>query len=554
VTSKMVLLLFGAALVASVPQLPAQSADVFFQEAEQAPVRPLTPDEKTKLQDPVFRLVLAAHPDVSNLSEIEALIQPDRKKRQIFVVDERIKDPKQPQDRRSVIMFDGKNGDIQLPGNIALSLPFSSAAMPDKDIAVEAWGWDEQNGVYNFYRLDTDKDSAPTPSWKFRGSSKSADRLPGDARAGMCLRCHTSGVPIMKELEFPWNNWHSVVSPATYLTSDAPAEQRWPVSSDPSFPQLSGGEALEPIVKGAITRFNNRRLATFVTGDTHSDFKVMGAKLMLRPLFDTTEINFESAAQKSGLHPIPEPSTAGPNSPIQIPDAFFLQSAVMAGADGIMGIGVSEAKDIGAAAIVQPDEYKILVQQAGLQLVLGDNTMVGDADFAWFTPTAGFAQSQWVDILVQQKVVSPEFVAAVLTVDLENPIFSERRRSLLDSVPDSFTVIPGETYPDSLSRQLISTLESKSPPSDSAEAEFLAVLKTPSPIQELHSRVAAYRDRLAAKLADPAMRQAELQRLFGLLITRRKLIGSFPAPNGSAMFGSLIESRALLPLPASANR
>ncbi len=149
--------------------------------------------------------------------------------------------------------------------------------------------------------------------------------------------------------------------------------------------------------------------------------------------------------------------------------------------------------------------------------------------------------------------MSPDFVAAVLAVDFENPIFSERRRGLLDLVPDSFTVTPGEAYPEKLSRQLIAAIESKSPPADSPEAEFLAVLKTPSPLQELKSRVAAYRNRLSQKLGDATTRQAELQRLLDLLIVRRKLVENFPDPAHFPMFGSLIESGALLPLPAPAD-
>ena len=548
--------LLFVALAAAVPfySLHAQPVDVFFQAAEGGPVRPLTADEKTKLQDPVFKLVLSGRPDVTGLSDIEGLIQPDRSKRRIFVVDEEIMDFRQPQERRSVIMFDGANQDLELPGNIALSLPFASDKMPDQNVELEAWGWDEQGGVYNFYKLDRQGNTTPVLSWKFRGSSKEADRLPVDSRPDTCLRCHTSGAPIMKELPFPWNNWHSVASPATYLTSSGPPEQRWPVINDPNFPQLSGGESLEPLIKGAIGRFNNRRLAAFVTGDPQSGVTVADAKILLKPLFDTTEINLESAQQKSGLHPLPDPSTAGPSAPVQVPDNFFLQADVIAGTDDNAGIGVAEANGIGTVATIQPAEYKALVDQAKLQLVQDDGTTLpGDTNFAWLTPTAGFAASHWVGTLIKQKIISPGLAAAVLAVDLETPIFSDRRRGLLDLVPDTFSTTPGEPYPDKLARQVIAAIESKNPAADSAEAEFLAILKTASPVQELKARVIAYRTREAAKLGDATTRQAELQRLFDLLIARRKLVETFPDPNHFPMFGSLIESGALLPLPASSN-
>ena len=51
-------------------------------------IKRVTADEKTKLQDPVFKLVLSGRPDVTSLSDIEGLIQPDRSKRRPARLDE----------------------------------------------------------------------------------------------------------------------------------------------------------------------------------------------------------------------------------------------------------------------------------------------------------------------------------------------------------------------------------------------------------------------------------------------------------------------------------
>jgi hypothetical protein len=171
------LLSIGCAVDASL----AQQVDVFRQEVEGGSARPLTADEKAKLQDPLFRLVLARRPDITRLSDTEELIQPDRSKRMIFVVDEEIRDFRQPQARRSVIAFDGANGDFQLTGNVALSTSFESGAMPDRDTELEAWGWDEQNGVYNYYKLDRQGNTAHVLSWKLRASSKRPTGYPWKA-------------------------------------------------------------------------------------------------------------------------------------------------------------------------------------------------------------------------------------------------------------------------------------------------------------------------------------------------------------------------------------
>jgi hypothetical protein len=560
------LLAVGFALDVTSQAAHGQNSTIFFQTVEDGPARPLTTEEQANLQDPLFRLVLATNPSETRLSEIEKAIQPDPTKRSIFVVDEEIRDFRQPQTRRSVIMFDGSNGDFQLKGNVALSVFFRSDAMPEQNVQLEAWGWDDKNGVYNFYKLDRQGSTNPPLSWKLRASSKDADRLGIESRAGTCLRCHTSGVPVMKELVFPWNNWHSVASKADYLTQTGPPAQRWPVVNDHNFTgtiagnpeppalKLSGAETLEGIIKAAITRFNTRRFADQVTGDPQSDRTVNHARILLAPLFDTAEINLESAQQQSGLHPLPDPSNAGPSEPINVPDNFFLRSDLLAGANGLTGLGISEAGAFSTTAVIQPAEYTQLVEQAHLQLTRNDGTVLqGDTNFAWLTPVEGFASAHWVDTLLQQKIVSADFAAAVLAVDLETPVFSNRRRGLVQFIPDTFTVTPGESHPNNLTRQVIANIEMTNPAPGSAAAEFLALLRSASPVQELRSRVTAYQQRIANALANPATRAAELQRQFDLLITRRALLATYPDPDKFPMFGSLIESDALLPRPAKSS-
>jgi len=161
------------------------------------------------------------------------------------------------------------------------------------------------------------------------------------------------------------------------------------------------------------------------------------------------------------------------------------------------------------------------------------------------TPTQGFAASNWIDTLLQRKLLSPAFVAAALAVDLEAPLFSERRKSLLDFIPDSLTIIPGEAHPDRLTREVIQRLQAANPSAGSAAFEFLDLLTKPDPVSEVGSRVNAYHSRLAARLDRAAStRPAELQRLFGSLIERRQALLVHP------LFRCLRESPALVPLSA----
>jgi hypothetical protein len=126
---------------------------------------------------------------------------------------------------------------------------------------------------------------------------------------------------------------------------------------------------------------------------------------------------------------------------------------------------------------------------------------------------------------------------------LENPVFSDRRAGLIDFIPQSFTAVPGAAHPDALARDVVARLESANPAAGSAQAEFLVLLKNPDPVEEVKKRVIAYKDRIGQQLGNPATRQAELQRLFRSLQERRQRLVE------DDLFGSLVESRALLPRP-----
>jgi hypothetical protein len=520
-----------------------QAAQVFFQAVDDGDIRPLTPEEKQGLQDPFFQLVLKNNPGAVKLSDIEGLLQPDATQRRTFVLDEEIRDPALGQSRRMVLAFDGTNGGIKLDNNVMVSVFFDSDAIPEVS-RLEAWGWDEANAVFHYYLLD--RSGTPSPSWKFRATSADADRFTVAQRQGTCLRCHTSGMPNMKELLFPWNNWQSIASVNNYLTPDlGPDSERWPVTKNAHFSagQFLGAEILEKKIEAAIQNAAKRKLTRFVTPGAGAAQAVQNAPTVLKPLFATTEINLRSARQQSGLHPLPQVNNTGPAQPVAIPATFFLDSTTLTRTD----VGINEAKFTDVPTIA-PAEYKSLVQGAGLQITSSRDdigTRPGDTNFAWFMPEPGFAQVNWIGTLLDQKVVLPAFAAAVLGVDVETPIFSSARAGLLQFVPDSYTATPGEAHPDALTKAVIAKLTAANPAPGSPEADFLAILQTPNPIDTVRARVAAYHDRVVKALdpANPATRQAELQRLFNLLLARRR------AFLNHELFGNLAEFPALLPHP-----
>ena len=532
---------------------------LLHQKSNSSLVESLTPQERDALADPLFNLVLKDRADVTNLSELEDLIQPDKTKRQTFVVDEKIADPAVGQSRRAVLTYEGKrNGTELLNSNVMLSVSFNSNQFPDRQL-IEAWGWDKNQGRYNYYKLDTQ--GTGSPSWKFRGSSDNADMLTVAQRNGTCLQCHINGGPVMKELLRPWNNWHSLEASASYLQASSPGA--WLVAQDSKINgRLQEAEILERLIVAPIRDFNRIKISKRLELDnngqpvTNSDGlqKVIDGKTLLKPLFATTEYNIISADRiLSGLHPFPAITTDGPAQNVKIPNSFFLNANLISGGTSLQykGLEIRDSQRFDDMAELTPAEYKDLVIQS--QVKLGGRKP-GDAAFAWFVPEPSHIDNDLVDRLMQQGIVTPEFVSAVMAIDLETPILSEKRQKLLDLIPDEFRFKPlngadpltTKRHPDELTQTVISKLESLSPPSGSPEGELLEILKNNDPKKILEDRVKDYRFRLATNLdkSNPSSRQAELKRLYDLAISRRQTVVM------DANLSALNETRdLLLPLP-----
>src|SRR5262249_50146537 len=229
------------------------------------------------------------------------------------------------------------------------------------------------------------------------------DREGAGGGGGTCLRCHAAGVPVMKELLFPWNNWNSIQSSVSYLQPLTPDAQRWPAANDPQLKFLDGAQNLETAIKGSISQFNNRRFAQAVREDGQGQLIVAQARRVLRPLFESTEINLTTANQRSGLHPLEPGAHTGPTQPIQIPNSFFLSAGILGGGAGLKGLGLGEATQFRTVAMIPPSDYKALIDTSGVKIRPSQGPLPGDTQFAWITPEVGFGASHWIDTLVEKK-------------------------------------------------------------------------------------------------------------------------------------------------------
>ncbi|MGL6096238.1 MAG: hypothetical protein ACRC7O_10645, partial [Fimbriiglobus sp.] len=427
----------------------------FKQERDGALVTVLSAAEFETLGDPLFQLLLKSTADVTKLGAIEAAIQPNAAKRQLFVVHERIvSQSKTGAFRRAVVAFSGKNGDENLQGNAMLSVGFDPNGNTPEDI--EAWGWDNLRGRYNYYKLDG-QGAAGGLTWKFRGSSENADLLSPAERKGTCMRCHTTGAPVMKELLFPWNNWHSDFAgafSATYLQPNSTNPNKWPAAATPRFQQIGGAETLETnFIIPSFQRFNESRVNALLlredaTGNrlvTNGRLTLTGVNRLLRPLFTPTEVNLVSSRHPSGLPPFATARAFVPTSKIEIPGQFFLNTPLIADA-----LKLTAANEFRTFGTLTQAENKVLVEKSQVQF----GGVTGDAHFAWIVPASGFIDTAMVDRLLKLGVVTPHFAAAALAVDLENPLFSKDRASLWKFLPErvEFTVLADGTDPTTVPR------------------------------------------------------------------------------------------------------
>ena len=435
----------------------AQSSPLQFMQAtdSSAPV-PLNASERAQLGDPMFNLVLRNHANVVTLSGVQGLIQPNVANRELFVVSEAIVNTAQSGGRRAVLAFNGENGSEKLSGNVMLSVSFGPSGFQDH-VDIEAWGWDNHRERYNYYKLD--RSSAGGRTWKFRGSSERADLLEPKERAGTCLRCHVVGAPVMKELLFPWNNWHAGVGgsfKADYLDPNSASTAKWPAATTAGFRQLSTADRLETLfLMPAFRRFDAARLNQTLKRDdatgnrevlANGHMMVMEGRRLLRSLFRTVEVNLISSRNTSGIHPLGSASDFVPTLDIQIPNSFFLNVNLIAGggAVGVGGLKITDANQFASIAKLTQQENKNLVEKFKLRL----DGRRGDAHFGWLVPEVGFVDYDVIDQALKLGVVSPHFVAAALAIDLETPVFSTRRAELLDLLPDRYEFVPLTAEPD----------------------------------------------------------------------------------------------------------
>ena len=492
--------------------------------------------ELAELGDPLFQLVLKDHVDTVTLDGVEALLQPDPAKRQLFVVGERVAELNTASSLRAVLTFQGTVNGIVLSPNVMLSVIFNKDVFPVNSASglsfVEAWGWDDARSRFNYYKLDK---TNGIMSWKFRGSSIGADQLSNIQRSQTCFQCHLNGGPVMKELLIPWNHWHGDF-PLRQLDPTEMPPVRWNVAT---LPRFNGGLKiafqLDPQIRSSIKTFVQARVQDSLAPAPAGLRTVKEAPRLLRSLFMTTEFNIISSRVQSNRHPLSSQVLGQPALPVSIPASFFLNADFIAGGGqpDFKGLEINEALRFPGMGIADltPQEYVNLVQSSGLKV----DGKLGDAIFSWLVPEPSNFDNQMCDVLVRRGLVPGQFAAAVQAIDLRTPVLSVPRAKLLKFIPAEFKIGAAnptdpmdETFFSNhdLTQKVIQSLEATNPVDGSVEAEFLSMLRREAgpPLDVLRERVKNYAMELQTDLHDPSTRPSRLQEFFEKLLDTRKRV------------------------------
>jgi len=464
--------------------------------------RPLSDDEIAELDDPFARLLLRRGVLPMTVSEVldevdNATQAGDPLRRQLtFLVGE-----------GSQILWSADTADIDRglrlivtrgSDNLIDVIVSMGASGDERRRFLQVLGWDDTNGVFQFYERHGD-------TWVWAGNSWHS--LSPPSRGQGPFDSHVNGSMVDKELKPPWIHWHSVaasIPPEIFAPND-------PARVDPLVTRRSGAELLEAaVVRPAIERWTNSRLAR----RTSADGTVEHVPELLVQLLDTTTINIVSSPQVS--------STVEPDDRVVLPTTFFVDSDTLA-----------ESLRLPAPPkfTVLGQTYLDTLERFDVALVAGRFRQAGDTHFAFEVPERAFEDIAVVRKCLDIGLLTDRFVASALMVDFANPIFSAARSQLLQYVPATAQL----ANPSSdLSEQIVAAVEQAAPgtPRGSPERTFLANWQLGDDWQaELSQRLERYYTALQQRLDDPAGFEA----IFRLAESRRRRVRQMELSEGRSL-------------------
>ncbi|MUG97309.1 hypothetical protein F7734_35270 [Scytonema sp. UIC 10036] len=421
--------------------------------------------------------------------------------------------------------------------------PTSSAqillnAPPGRDSSfLQVISWNAQAKKYNFYEFRAqvgETDNISTRVWVWAGDSPMA-HAPQTMGHG-CFDCHHNGVVIMKELAFPWNNWHSqraIISPLNVPLA---------VAQEQIFQNLNGAENLERAIRSGFQIYYQNWLRDRIKNE-EGTIRLTDVSEMLRHLTTNTTINFASTNIESKGE-----NTSPANSDISgIPNDFFLWDSALKTALNL-NYTIEPIK-------FKRNDYDNYLKIHNFKLVQSDFTKPdgsplyeenGSTYFAFFVPVPSAEDLFILTQMRSAKILTDKFIAALLMVDFKNPVFSEKRTSLQQYAEQvtTGTIMNGvSSIPDEFANK-VKAVAASQPDCDpanldtcSTEQQFLFTWNLPDDQWKtsVQQRIQTYLDEI-----NNLSESERLDRLMRLAVKRRSQFQSWPTIKNLQEFSLLL--------------
>lgn len=353
-------------------------------------------------------------------------------KRLFFMVGEGLQVPPRASVRRN-LRFLATTGTSRQGPDVMLS-----TFHPDSE-DVELMAWDRKRGGFNYYRTAEGSDG-----WVFAGNSLAG--VEPDTEFKGPFESHTSGNFLMKELKIPWLHWHSFSFPNTEARILPPG-----LREHPWFDKKLGAEDCEvQVAFPAITRWTQRRFELIVGAGGVVD----RPRRVMRQVLESQTVNLVSSET--------EAAALDRTDRILLPSTFFVDS------DALSSFGLP----LPAGFTVDSAMYAKTLRKFNVRWTDGGAfSQRGDTHFCFFVPERAFEDQETVRLAVESGLLGQRVAASLLMVDFANPVFSPRRRALLEHAPTTATLAGGKsTYGRDFVRAILKA--AKETPANSPENEF----------------------------------------------------------------------------------
>ncbi|NOU13054.1 MAG: hypothetical protein HOO92_03660 [Methylococcaceae bacterium] len=296
---------------------------------------------------------------------------------------------------------------------------------------LEVMAWDPQKRAFNYY----ERQQPSSPLWFWKGDSSNAIQLKSRGKA--CFRCHINGNPIMRELNRPWDNWHSE---AVSITSTVPDEIRHQQPRRELFSNKEQARILEDGVRDGISRWTTERIARSI-----DDQNIRNVSSWTRQMLTTSNTNLGSSQTTSDKLMAIDPES------IDLPRSFFLNFDAF---EQVISMSLPSID-----TRVKRSDYEAALTNHSFQLIGG----IPDTFFAFSIPEPSGEDLVAIRLLLERKIITSKLAASLLMVDFPNPVYSQKRNQLFEYIK---TIETGEftTAGSNVDEQIVAAIRTHSQP------------------------------------------------------------------------------------------